>query len=126
MGSALQIQLDTGETYLLTSMRYIELNFVRAGMMQDPGQYRWSSYLHNGLGQPDPRITAHPLYLTIDRDGTERQTAYRVSDSEQERMREMIERQNNAKLTALVANSVDSIYGTRVCPICLSIPCLSI
>ena len=59
-------------------MRYIELNPVRAGMAQDPGQYRWSSYRHNGLGQPDPRITLHPLYLTIDRDGTERQAAYRA------------------------------------------------
>ena len=35
------------ETYLLTCMRYIELNPVRAGMVQDPGQYRWSSYRHN-------------------------------------------------------------------------------
>ena len=66
------------ETYLLTCMRYIELNPVRAGMVQDPGQYRWSSYRHNGQGQADPRITPHPLYLAIDRDGTERQAAYRA------------------------------------------------
>ena len=50
------------ETYLLACMRYIELNPVRAGMVQDPGQYQWSSYRHNGLGQVDPRITPHPLY----------------------------------------------------------------
>lgn len=66
------------ETYLLTCMRYIELNPVRAGMVQDPGQYRWSSYRHNGLGQIDSRITPHPLYLGIDQDGTERQANYRA------------------------------------------------
>ena len=66
------------ETYLLTCMRYIELNPVRAGMVQDPGQYRWSSYRHNGLGQSDPRITPHPLYLAIDRNDTDSQAAYRA------------------------------------------------
>src|SRR5574340_26396 len=70
--------LIQAETYLLTCMRYIELNPVRAGMAQDPGQYRWSSYRHNGLGQADPRITPLPLYLAIDRDGTDRQAAYRA------------------------------------------------
>jgi len=66
------------ETYLLTCMRYIELNPVRAGMVQDPGQYRWSSYRHNGLGQADSRITPHPLYLALDRDATDRQAVYRT------------------------------------------------
>ena len=42
--------LIQAETYLLTCMRYIELNPVRANMVQDPVQYRWSSYRHNGLG----------------------------------------------------------------------------
>lgn len=30
--------------YLLACLRYIELNPVRAGMVKDPGEYRWSSY----------------------------------------------------------------------------------
>jgi putative transposase len=47
--------LIQAETYLLTCMRYIELNPVRANMVQDPSQYRWSSYRHNGLGQTDVR-----------------------------------------------------------------------
>jgi putative transposase len=66
------------ETYLLTCMRYIELNPVRAGMVQDPGRYRFSSYRHNGLGQPDARITPHPLYLAIDQKDGDRQAAYRA------------------------------------------------
>ena len=30
------------DIYLLTCLRYIELNPVRAGMVIDPGDYRWS------------------------------------------------------------------------------------
>ncbi|MDD2760077.1 MAG: transposase [Methylomonas sp.] len=36
--------LVDSELYLLTCMRYIELNPVRAGMVADPGQYPWSSF----------------------------------------------------------------------------------
>lgn len=32
------------ETYLLQLYRYIELNPVRAGMVEDPAEYSWSSY----------------------------------------------------------------------------------
>ena len=39
--------LVDSECYLLTCMRYIELNPVRAGMVGDPGDYRWSSYPHH-------------------------------------------------------------------------------
>jgi putative transposase len=59
-------------------MRYIELNPVRANMVQDLGLYRWSSYRHNGLGQPDTLITPHPVYLSIDRDEAQRQSSYRT------------------------------------------------
>jgi putative transposase len=66
------------DTYLLACQRYIELNPVRAAMVDDPAQYRWSSYRSNGLGQPDPRLTPHPLYLALGRNDKERQTAYRA------------------------------------------------
>jgi putative transposase len=39
--------LVDSECYLLTCMRYIELNPLRAGMVGDPGDYRWSSYQHH-------------------------------------------------------------------------------
>jgi putative transposase len=65
------------DDYLLTCVRYIELNPVRANMVQDPGQYRWSSNRHNGLGQADRRITPHPIYLALGQDGSSRQAAYR-------------------------------------------------
>ena len=58
-------------------MRYIELNPVRADMVDDPAHYRWSSYRANGLGQTDLKLTAHPVYLEIARDDSERQATYR-------------------------------------------------
>jgi len=66
------------EAYLLACMRYIELNPVRADMVTDPAHYRWSSYRHNGLSQPDERITPHPLYTSLGLDAPDRQAAYRA------------------------------------------------
>lgn len=65
------------ENYLLACMRYIELNPVRAGMVIDPGQYRWSSYRHNGLGQAEPRIKPHERYLALAETDETRRAVYR-------------------------------------------------
>ncbi len=49
--------IDT-EHYLLTCMRYIELNPVRADNMVDhPSEYPWSSYSYHALGQSNPLVT---------------------------------------------------------------------
>jgi putative transposase len=69
--------LVQAEAYLLTCMRYIELNPVRASMVNDPAQYRWSSYRHNGLGQADERVTPHPLYWSLGKDDSSRLAEYR-------------------------------------------------
>lgn len=69
--------LVDSEAYLLTCMRYIELNSVRANMVIHPGEYRWSSYACNSQGLPDILITPHPLYLALAADSPARQHAYR-------------------------------------------------
>ena len=56
--------VDDGD-YLLHCHRYIELNPLRAAMMADPGDYRWSSYRHNAQGVTDPLLTPHPAYLAL-------------------------------------------------------------
>ena len=66
------------ETYLLACQRYIELNPVRAAMVEDPAHYRWTSYRSNALGQQDPHLTPHPLYLSLGRSDKGRQAAYRA------------------------------------------------
>jgi putative transposase len=70
--------LIQAETYLLACQRYIELNPVRAAMVEDPAHYRWTSYRANGLGQQDALITPHPLYVVIGQTGKQRQAAYRA------------------------------------------------
>lgn len=69
------IQVDT---YLLACQRYIELNPVRADMVDDPANYRWSSYRSNALGQTNDILTPHPLYQSLGAIGEERQSAYRA------------------------------------------------
>jgi putative transposase len=64
------------EEYLLTCMRYIELNPVRADMVKSPGAYRWSSYRANGLGEANKLIRPHPLYQSLGRTRQQRQAAY--------------------------------------------------
>lgn len=53
------------EHYLLEVYRYIELNPVRADMVAEPGDYRWSSYHVNALGRSSDLCTPHPLYLAL-------------------------------------------------------------
>jgi len=48
--------LISSEQYLFTCMRYIELNPLRAGMVEDPSEYHWSSYHRNALGKVNPLI----------------------------------------------------------------------
>lgn len=69
--------VDT-ENYLLACSRYIELNPVRAAMVEAPGEYRWSSYRCNALGREDGLVTPHALYQGLGRSGEPRQDAYRA------------------------------------------------
>lgn len=66
------------DAYLLKCMRYIELNPVRAGMVEQPGDYRWSSFRRNGLGRPDRMIREHDIYSLLGPDPEARQQAYRA------------------------------------------------
>src|SRR5690606_21228096 len=69
--------VDT-DRYLLTVIRYIELNPVRAAMVARPEDYRWSS-VHTHLDRAcDPLITLHPLYLSLGHDSAERADTYGV------------------------------------------------
>lgn len=65
------------ERYLLSCMRYVELNPVRAAMVAAPGDYRWSSYRANALGGQSELVTPHGVYLALASGEGERQQAYR-------------------------------------------------
>ena len=63
---------------MLTCYRYIELNPVRAAMVNRPEDYRWSSYRANAQGRADRLITPHAEYLRLAPDETDRREAYRT------------------------------------------------
>ena len=64
--------------YLLSCMRYIELNPVRAGLVARPGEYRWSSFRANALGEDNVLLTPHTYYCALGRDAASRQAAYQA------------------------------------------------
>lgn len=65
------------ERYLLTVMRYIELNPVRAGMVVLAEDYRWSS-VHMHLGHSaEPWLQPHPLFMALGPDAIERARIWR-------------------------------------------------
>jgi putative transposase len=70
--------LIQADEYLLACQRYIELNPVRAGMVDEPAHYRWSSYRSNALGQVDPLLSPHALYLSLGTDAGQRRANYRA------------------------------------------------
>ena len=65
------------ERYFLTCQRYIELNPVRAEMVDHPRQHPWSSYRANAEGVTNDLLTPYYLYLRLAQDGAERLAAYR-------------------------------------------------
>ena len=70
--------LTQSEDYVLACYRYIELNPVRAAMVNRPQDYRWSSYHANAQGKIDRVLTPHAEYLRLARDDTDRREAYRA------------------------------------------------
>jgi putative transposase len=69
--------LVEGEAYLLTCMRYIELNPVRAGMVRHPQEFGWSSYRQNASGSPGRLLKPHDLYFKLGQDPGVRAETYR-------------------------------------------------
>jgi putative transposase len=61
---------------LLSCMRYIEENPVRAGLAPSPGGWPWSSYRCNALGEDDALVTPHPHYYSLGRSPEARRAAY--------------------------------------------------
>ncbi|WP_434157922.1 transposase [Stutzerimonas stutzeri] len=65
------------EDYVLACYRYIQMNPVRAGMVEHPAEYRWSSYGANAHGLPSAIIEANPLYTQLGETADLRASAYR-------------------------------------------------
>jgi putative transposase len=66
------------EVHLLVVLRYIEANPLRAGMVSDLGEYRWSSFGHHGLGHDDPLLDPFPEWEELGRTLAERRRRWRA------------------------------------------------
>ena len=68
--------LIDSERYLLACMVYIDLNPVRAGMVQQAQDFAWSSHRHCMGLRSDKLLTLHPLYWDLGNTPFAREAAY--------------------------------------------------
>jgi len=111
------------EHYLLTCMRYIETNPVRAdSMAAHPADYPWSSYRANALGAQDSLLTPHELYRRLGRSVEARQSSYRqlfrtqLSEADMEAIREATNKAwalGNDRFRA----KIEALAGRRAAPL---------
>jgi len=66
------------DNYLLACQRCIELNPVRAGMVDSPADCIWSSYQVKGLGKDIAVHTLHTVYLQLGQEARLRERACRA------------------------------------------------
>lgn len=90
--------LISKDEYLLACSRYIELNPVRAKMVEKPGDYPWSSYSFKAEGKINTLLDYDPAYLGLGKTKEERQVNYRrmflknIPDEELTRIRSATQR----------------------------------
>ncbi len=64
------------DAYLLECGRYIERNPVKAGLVEDPKDYPWTSYRTYAFGEENPLIDPNPAYLALSDDIEARRKKY--------------------------------------------------
>ena len=65
------------DTYLLACGSYVELNPVRAKIVEDPKDYQWSSYTIYAYGKKKALVDEHPIYEGLGKSEQERRRTYR-------------------------------------------------
>lgn len=65
----------SADGYLMACSRYIELNPVRACLVDHPGNYRWSSYAEK-TGENHAMVDADPFYLGLSDNVEKRKVKY--------------------------------------------------
>jgi REP-associated tyrosine transposase len=65
------------DNYLLACGSYVELNPLRARIVDDPKEYKWSSYNAYAYGKKDLLVEEHPIYSDLAVDEAERRRRYR-------------------------------------------------
>jgi putative transposase len=70
-------KLISQDSYLIECGKYIELNPVRAGIVQRPEDYRWSSYGYYAFGRDDALVSEDIFYEASGSNKSDRQKYYR-------------------------------------------------
>ena len=86
-------ELIQDDSYLSECGRYIERNPVRAGIVKEPHEYRWSSCKHYISDQKNDIIIENPLYESFGKTMESRRSAYKEYVSTARPYEEMIDRQ---------------------------------
>jgi putative transposase len=66
------------DAYFIQCGKYIELNPMRAGIVDNPENYQYSSYKYYAQGVTNKLVTADFLYNELGKDNRERQKRYRT------------------------------------------------
>lgn len=64
------------DSYFIQCGKYIELNPLRAELVQDPVEYAFSSYRHYAMGEKDDLISNDMFYLALSEDANECRKRY--------------------------------------------------
>lgn len=84
--------------YLPACCRYIELNPVRASVVVNPADYKWSSFNCLAHGKSDPLVDQRPCYISLGENDPERQEAWKtyvydtIADYELKLIRDALQR----------------------------------
>lgn len=87
--------------YVLACYRYIELNPVRAGIVEKPSAYKWSSYAANAGIRVDPWIVAHAEFAGLSENETRRHRMYQ----------EFVEGRDSATFLARIRDATNAGHG---------------
>ena len=108
------------DAYLLACCRYVELNPVRAGMVTNPGEYRWSSYVQRaGEAAPYPWLDTDPCFEALAMTEPERAARYRdfvlsaIPAGEWDLIRDAIQRGQLTGQSRFI-DEVEAIVGRRI------------
>jgi len=88
-------RLIDSERYLAQCGKYIELNPVRAGIVDKPEDYTFSSYNYYANGRKDRLIDSDPLYFNFGSSEEEKQKAYKKIAVNTEEVAEQLSCSNN-------------------------------
>lgn len=114
------------DSYFLTCLRYIEMNPLRAGIVDFLQAYRWTSYRSKAYGEKDNILDGDGWYKGLGRTDQERQIKYRnffenqIPDFELNLIREMTNKNSvlgredfKKKIAQLTGRTVTVRYSGR-------------